>query len=211
MNHAAVRAVSMHTVNRQRANIVLSNMLDDGTVLTPEEVSLDERIFERDGALRWKGGEVMATAKIGVSLQTLLKSMGPSDKSTGSLHETSVDLEDLIDAFRLEEYILWYDSSHKVAYIVLKAEASVESQVKAWCHALWLVRGFASGQMTGEKAKDGQAMLQRLTKTLGELSLRWTNDIKSLRAAGWDLDTGHLETAASTRIRLVAGSSTADG
>ena len=209
MNHAAVRAVSMHTLNRQRANIVLSNMLADGTVLTPEEVSLNERIFERDGALRWKGGKVMATAKIGVSLQTLVQSIGQSDKTTGSFRETSIDLEDLIDAFRPEEYILWYDSSHKVSYIVLKAEASVKSQLKAWCHALWLVQGFASGEMIGEKAND-QAMLRRLTKTLGELSLRWTNDIESLRAAGWDLDTGHLETAASTRIRLLAGSSTAD-
>ncbi|TKA67954.1 hypothetical protein B0A49_07548 [Cryomyces minteri] len=51
-NHAAVRAVSMRTLNRQRANLVFSHLIEDDEVLTPEEVSKKERIFDWDGVLK---------------------------------------------------------------------------------------------------------------------------------------------------------------
>src|ERR1700753_1137715 len=70
-NYLAVRAVCMQTLNRQRANLVFSSLLEqiasDKTTNrgaktlprlvypTPEEVRLQERVFERDGVLRWKG------------------------------------------------------------------------------------------------------------------------------------------------------------
>ena len=210
MNHAAVRAVRMHTLNRQRANIVFSTMLEDGKVLNPEEVSLRERIFERDGVLRWKGGEVIARAKIGVSFQTLVTSIGQSHGTTGSIREASVDLEQLVDAYRLEEYILWYDTSRQVVLIVLKEGVTAIAQLKAWCHALWLVHGRTTGKAIGGEASNQAMQQQQLSiSTLGELSRRWPNDVKSLRAAGWDLEIASLETAESTRIRMQAGSTSA--
>ncbi|TKA71199.1 hypothetical protein B0A49_06127 [Cryomyces minteri] len=65
-NHAAVRAVSMRTLNRQRANLVFSHLIEDDEVLTPEEVSKKERIFDWDGVVRWKGGQVIGHVKIGL-------------------------------------------------------------------------------------------------------------------------------------------------
>src|ERR1700709_2496622 len=64
-NYLAVRAVSMRTLNRQRANLVFSALLEDHYTVgkehvkpfpTPEQISIQERVFERDGVLRWKGG-----------------------------------------------------------------------------------------------------------------------------------------------------------
>ena len=70
MNYLAVRSVSMRTLNRQRANLVFSNYLDqliefDGqtkgsgniTFPSPEEISIQEKIFARDGVICWKGGQ----------------------------------------------------------------------------------------------------------------------------------------------------------
>src|ERR1700709_848660 len=76
-NYLAVKAVSMRTLNRQRANLVFSTFLEDSKSIhkeqslkalpTPEEISLRERIFERDGVLRWKGSEIIGYCEIGVS------------------------------------------------------------------------------------------------------------------------------------------------
>ncbi|KGO76843.1 Protein of unknown function DUF647 [Penicillium italicum] len=100
MNYAAVRAVQMTSLNRQRANIVFSALLasdktltldldldpttltpckKDSTILTPAQVAKHERIFPRDGALQWtqhSGTRTithhLGTAQIGVSMSTFL-------------------------------------------------------------------------------------------------------------------------------------------
>ena len=86
-NHAAVRSVSMRSMNRQRANIVLSHLFHDKRALTPEEVSFEERIFEWDGVLRWKGSAPIAKARIGVSLRCLLTSLAPAHDVTGAISD----------------------------------------------------------------------------------------------------------------------------
>src|ERR1700691_4655007 len=103
-NYLAVRAVCMRTINRQRANLVFSDIFDqlsdhniEFTKLllnksfkreplpqvdypSPGKVYLKERVFERDGVLRWKG-EILGWCQF-VDLQTILKCFSQPDPST---------------------------------------------------------------------------------------------------------------------------------
>ena len=203
MNHAAVRAVSMHTLNRQRANIVISTMLQQGTVLKPVDVSLRERIFEWDGALRWEEAHVIAKAKIGISLQEFMANLGRFHDATGSMLDAPVSLEQLAEVFRIEDYILWYDASRRQALIMLKDGATATSQLKAWTHALMTAHNFNYGHAIGATSKVEVSMLGRLETSLTELSVRWSHDLTALKAAGWDLDNASLETTSATRISLL--------
>ena len=201
MNHAAVRAVSMHTLNRQRANIVISTLLQGGKALTPDEVSRKERIFERDGALRWQGARVLGYARIGVPLQKLLASLGQLHGLTGSVRNTSIRIEFLIGTFHKDGYILWYDRSRRSAYIVLKDGASPSSLLKAWSHALLISHRLGDTDAIGVEVDD-QATLRLLQTTLDELTSGWPQILTALEEVGWDVGISSLETTSSTRIRI---------
>ena len=205
MNHAAVRAVSMHTLNRQRANIVLSNFLANDKVLTPEEVSSQERIFEMDGVLRWKGSKILGRAKIGVTLTSLATCMASRHSVTGSIRiRTAVDMTKLVDVYRHEEYMLSYEAASRTAYIVLKEGASSTSQLKAWTHALWIAHRHAAIQATGD-ALDEMATSRLTEATLRDLSSQWRGCLERLKTSGWDTEVANLETTSGTRIQIHAG------
>lgn len=199
MNRAAVRAVSMHSLNRQRANIVFSTFLDRDEILTPEEVSDQERIFEWDGVLRWRCSAPIANAKIGIPLQSLTSSWEPAHASTGSIRDTDLLLMKVVKAFSQEEYLLWYDVSNKVALIVLKDGASSRSQLKAWALGLWVAHRFNQQDATSAPADKSFDLLE---STLVDLSNRWKKCIERLEAAGWDVDVANLETTSGSRIRV---------
>jgi len=117
-NYRAVRAVSMRTLNRQRANIVFSSYLQslrDGgpyeerrkfwhkteqrverddmkyNLPSPKEVSIKERIFELDGVMRWQGSVIMGHCALGVPLKDVLDTVRPSARhpTTGSYSSIS--------------------------------------------------------------------------------------------------------------------------
>ena len=199
INRAAVRAVSMHSLNRQRANIVFSTFLDQDKVLTPEDVSDQERIFEWDGVLRWRGSSPIAKSKIGIPLQSLMSSWEPAHASTGSIRDTDLLLTKLVKVFSLEEYLLWYDVSNKVTLIVLKDGASSKSQMKAWALGLWVAHRFNQRDAISASVDES---LDLLESTLMDLSKRWDDCIGRLEAAGWDVGVANLETTSGTRIRL---------
>lgn len=119
-NYRAVRAVSMRTLNRQRANIVFSSYLQslrDGgpyeerrkfwpktgqrverddmkyNLPSPKEVSIKERIFELDGVMRWQGSVIMGHCALGVPLKDVLDTVRPSARHpmTGSYSLISPD------------------------------------------------------------------------------------------------------------------------
>ena len=203
MNHAAVRAVSMHTLNRQRANIVFSTFLDQDKVMTPEEVSDQEHIFEWDGVLRWRGSSPFAKAKIGVPLQSLMSSWEPAHASTGSICDANLLLMKLIQVFGREEYLLWYDASNRVTWIVLKDGASSESQLKAWAFGLWVAHRFNQEDATSASVDKSLNLLESM---LMDLSKRWKDCLERLEAAGWHVGVANLETRSGTRIRLQANS-----
>ncbi|EAW11174.1 RUS1 family protein [Aspergillus clavatus NRRL 1] len=134
MNYAAVRAVQMTSLNRQRANIVFSTLLDSDPAFTlapdpqsntaslplplpnpptPAQVSYHETIFERDGLLAWKPISVSSTplptlklgyAHIGVSLTRFLRLKSSSSSRSRS---SPPPLTLLATLFADEEYILF--------------------------------------------------------------------------------------------------------
>ncbi|EON62777.1 hypothetical protein W97_02002 [Coniosporium apollinis CBS 100218] len=214
-NHAAVRAVSMKTLNRQRANIVLSCLMDNDEVLTPKQVSRKERIFERDGVLRWKGGRVLGHCNIGTTLQELLQRLGPSHAKTRSIHLEGLRLADLILLYERELYILWLDKTTAKLriYIVLKQGCTPVTQLKAWTQALTLAR-HASQQQSRDsdrvtsRLQDGlkqaplhtnSGPLAELRQTLTQTSKSFPEYVQRLEAAGWDLSVAALETVSGTR------------
>ncbi|KAL9136572.1 MAG: hypothetical protein Q9175_002227 [Cornicularia normoerica] len=203
MNHAAVRAVSLHSLNRQRANIVLSNLLVDKRVMTPDEVSSQERIFEWNGVLRWKDSLPFAKARIGVTLHNLLKTLAPAHIVTGAMRDGGSILERLVKIYSHENFLVWYDSPKRTAYIVLKGQASAKVQLKAWALALWGAHRFGKQYATGASPED---LLQLLEMTLRDISSQWDDSIERIKAAGWDIDIANLETSSGSRIRLTAKS-----
>ncbi len=202
MNHAAVRAVSMRTLNRQRANTVFSTLFDEDMVLSPEEVSKRERIFERDGVLRWKGWHVLGYCKIGLPLRLVLRSLVIRTEPTGSVRNPAIGLSRIWDLYHDEDYLLWYDSSKRKAMIVLKDEASPTSQLKAWAQALLVAQRRHRHVETERKVSVDEDTFTVLRATLTDVSRTFENHLQRLRTAGWDVDTAALETSSGRRIMI---------
>ncbi|KNG52312.1 duf647 domain-containing protein [Stemphylium lycopersici] len=212
-NYAAVRAVSMHSLNRQRACILFSNLIQDGVVLSPHEVSARERIFEKTGVLRWSDGEVLGKCRIGVSLQELLGRIGTQHKQSGSVALRGLQTSDLLDIFITEAYVLWPATTADEALIVLKAGCGPIDQLRAWAHALLLAKRARSGDgSSGSKPDDGaspkaakgdlNAELAELTRTLKDVRAMFERYGDVMREKGWDLGAAAMETKAGTRLQV---------
>ncbi|KAI9806184.1 MAG: hypothetical protein M1825_006299 [Sarcosagium campestre] len=199
-NRAAVRAVIMRSLNRQRANLVISSLLEDDTVLNPDEVSRQEAIFERDGILRWKG-IFLGYASIGVELHVLLSSLTHHKSQGGGIKEPFVELEELAMIFQEDEYLMWYDSKQSQAYVVFKENASPSSQLQAWAHALLAARESAKrGKISDASSERTRATLQIVRDSLKAVKSSFERYIPRLQEAGWDLETVALETRSGYRI-----------
>ncbi|KAL8807686.1 MAG: hypothetical protein Q9223_004253 [Gallowayella weberi] len=206
MNRAAVRAVSMHSLNRQRANLVFSTYLGLGKMLDPKEVSLQERIFEWDGVLRWRGSSPFAAAKIGHHLRALLASLGPVQSRTGGIRdaEATSRLTKLIHVYQQEDFLVWYDTPQRLGHIILKEGAAARSQLKAWALILCIAhRRHAAGE--GDATSAGfEPNLALHRTTLQQVSSWWAGCVEQLQSAGWEVDTASLETRSGSRIHLDA-------
>lgn len=185
----------MRSLNRQRANILLSHMIAHDEILTPQQVSAKERIFELDGVMRDVHGEILGFSKIGVTTSEMLEHVGMSRSSAGSIRVPEDQFTRLMMLFKDEDYVLHFDRGPKTAYILLKRGCNAGSQIKAWYHVL-LVMHMTLGNPTHESSKI----------TPGR---SWASIDVKLRDAGWDLSTASLETHSGTRISLDHGGSRA--
>ncbi|KAL8989653.1 MAG: hypothetical protein Q9177_001508 [Variospora cf. flavescens] len=201
MNRAAVRAVRMRSLNRQRANLVFSNFLDQNKVLTPKEVSLQERIFERDGVLRWRGSGAFAAAKIGLPLWHLLASLAPAHEMTGSIRDREAKVMRLVSLYRDEEFLVWYNAPQRLGHITLKVGAGAKSQLKAWTLLLWIAHRHRTANAT---SAGFEPELDLHRTALEELTSRWLECLDRMETAGWDLGTASLETTPGSRVCLQA-------
>ena len=204
MNRAAVRAVSLHSLNRQRANILLSNLLEDDRVMTPDEVSSQERIFNRNGILQWKG-RPFAKAVIGVKLHSLLKTLAPAHLVTGAIRDGNLILERLLEIYSHEDFLVWYDSPKRTAYIVLKGQASPEARLKAWALALWVAYRIEEHYATGASTPKSN-LLELFEVTLRDICNLWDGYMERIIASGWDISIANLETCSGSRISHTAES-----
>ncbi|KAI9852882.1 MAG: hypothetical protein M1838_004441 [Thelocarpon superellum] len=219
-NRAAVQAVSMHTLNRQRANIVLSHLVEDDVVLRPKDVSKSERIFEWDGVLRWKASAVLGSARIGVQLREVIASTAGYDSRPGSIHPrpgARVDMDELARVYHQEQYLLWCDQTRNRVLIVLKEGATPVSQLKAWMQALLTVRYFTQRARAalGREPKvpdddndaGAAAIVGILRDQLRAVDKDFDGFVARLREAGWDVDAAALETRSGWRVCISPGPS----
>ena len=200
MNHAAVRSVSMHTLNRQRANLVFSEYLADGKVMNPKNVSRQERVFEQDGVLRWKGHSPIGSAKVGVSLQDLLKPWAGQPTVTGSFRNLDLILSRTVEIFSDERYLLWYHYPHREACIALKDGATPRDQMKAWAHALWVAHRLENVALATSATPD--KVLGVIQEVRMDLSNRWVTCMQDIESADWDLNTCSIETTSRLRLHI---------
>lgn len=194
-NYAAVRAVSLRSLNRQRANMVMSNLVQTGRVLTPGQVSKRERIFEGDGVLRWTDGGIVGHCRIGVRVEDMIRQMGRGHKRSGSVHLQGIKLSELVRLYQDEGYLLWSCGSDAV--IVLKQGCSPRDQLKAWTQALLVAHRRALG---GGERKDVD--VEELSTRLDEANKLVSRHYSSLVSGGWDLSVAALETRAGVRIQV---------
>ena len=198
-NHAAVKAVIMDSLNRQRANFVLSTFLETKEILTPEVVSYHERVFEWDGVLRWRGKAPFAKARIGISLQEMLNTLAPANYRTGAIRDRSSIFQTLVRLHQDEDFLLWYSSLHRTVYIVLKEGASAKAQLKAWAVGLCVAHRLTNIDAT---AATPDEILQVIATTLLELSNQWNSFLVQIQTRGWNTDIASLETSSGVRICL---------
>jgi hypothetical protein len=213
-NYLAVRAVCMQTLNRQRANLVFSSLLEqlafnqielgtsksrplrdpmDLTCPNPEEVRLQERVFERDGVLRWRG-EVLGYCKLGVNLKTVLDCFTWPDKTTGSHSGSRMrEFSKLLEVFKGSRYIVWYDEPRKTFLVVLEDGAGPINMLLAWMFALQFAKYGNS--------KQAKSLIEALGVTRSYLSRIEDGLIQRVRE-NWDLEVSAMETQSGTRIRM---------
>ncbi|KAI9039106.1 RUS1 family protein [Aspergillus affinis] len=235
LNYAAVRSVQMTSLNRQRTNIVFSTLFEsdpdvdfkgfsdsrqvkqrqrgmgfDQTswlVLSPAEVTMQERIFETDGILRWSSTRPRSEAsrigfcRIGLSVQQFLASSS-SYTSSGSL-KTHLPVSQLSTLFEEESYILWLHHTNQTCYasILLKNTSTVQAQLKAWAHALLAVR-VVSTSLKEDSTIHIDRVLDILSTTLNFLNdnERFDQYLQALTYAGWDVSIDALETKSGRRV-----------
>ncbi|KAF1355257.1 vitamin B6 photo-protection and homoeostasis-domain-containing protein [Delphinella strobiligena] len=190
MNHAAVRAVVMRSLNRQRATIVFSHFVAHGVILSPDQVSIRERIFERDGVIRDAKDTILGYCKMGISLRELLTMTGRTSARGQSMHIPRDELSDLLSRFEDEEFIVYApDRTNRTAYILLKKHSNARTQLKAFYYALLVVHEMAYREAGERKREKAEAA--------------WASIEQSLLLAGWDLDT-EMETQLGHRISLTS-------
>lgn len=212
-NYMAVRSVTMRTLNRQRANLVISSLLSNPEhenkipLPSPRDISLQERIFERDGAIRNTHGTILAYCKVGVSLQDLLSSIA-TPTTTGSYAEPESILTSLLSIYKTQGYLMWYSRSRNTFLVILKGEAAPKVQLDAWFHAIFAI---TSANQKIQKSKinrvDNQTILSWMRTSLEE-SEKWRAETRfyaELERRGWDLDTSAIEVRAGTRLVVSGG------
>ena len=177
----------MRTLNRQRANLLFSMYLQDTgesvgchkrAVPSPTQISARERIFEREGVLRWQGGSVLGYCEIGVPFSRILNSIDGEHLTT------------LWDEFKDDAYITWYDELSKTYLVTLKDFATPLDQLHAWMHALYLAY----------ESKHAESNMVQVRSTLREFSPSFLDE--QLSQAGWDIETGALEVKSGTRLQI---------
>jgi Vitamin B6 photo-protection and homoeostasis len=198
-NYLAVSSVSVHSINRQRASIIFSSLIETRRAPSPDEVAQRERIFERHSNLRWNSSKLMGTCEIGAPFSELVRHMGKVHSKTGSAQALQVNIPDILSTFSQEQYLLWIDARKRHAVIVLFENATTESQIKAWTHALRAMRALEDTK--ADKASALEA-LYVLRSTLKSHNMVFDDWMKQIEATGWNMQTSALEMTKANRISL---------
>ena len=192
-NYVAVRAVELTVLNRQRVGIAFAAFLrhGGGEVPGPAETARLESIFPW---AEWK-----RYPKIGVSLSELFRGTSniPGSAGKGAKSHRSSD-DRLFAIFGREEYILRPALRRSPAAIALTSEATVKTQLNAWCHALRLSMMQAHVPLSSDTVShDMKEIDTSLVANNEQFEAFW----KALQTQGWDLSNVLLETSPGHRFR----------
>jgi hypothetical protein len=198
-NYKAVSSVIIRTLNRQRTNIVFSDIIRslpeieqavDSTVedvqksvskllYTPRKASNRERILEPDGLLRWyssSGDQVVGHAEF-TGFQSIL-----------SILPASVSLDHLIDASQatVSGYLIFYSvRQHRPELkICLLNSRNKSCDVRAWVHALLIAQNLVNSP---QLQTDPLHVIRETGRIVDRLFVE-LNIEPALASAGWDLD-----------------------
>lgn len=198
-------------------------------ILTPAQTSIKEDILEPDGLVKWHTSttsDTLGTARIGISMHEYLSLLcHPADVTqfpaltvifskeayilTVTRQRTSSLAKNFITPAGVERRErLWQ------AGILLKtgnqggsaSGSSSRVQLKAWLHAVLVMRVLSSGTGTGTSTgkKEEGDILQVLEKTLRFLNQRMEGYLHALQTGGWEVDHAVLETNGSTRVLITS-------
>jgi hypothetical protein len=217
----AVRSVDLRSLNRQRANMVFSNLEQNDTVLNPREVSDQERIFESRGGsvFRWVGKDIVGSCDFGMPLSKLIGcvtnrrvSVKPKSPFLGNC-----SLSQLMELFQDEQYLLYYSvpepllgvrpAGRVTVVVVLKDGVTPQNQLKAWLHGLVLAKRLAEQQgsdapILSQKNfnKKQRANISHVASTLRYVNGIFDSYVSRITAEGWDCNIPVLETQSGSRI-----------
>jgi hypothetical protein len=206
-NRRAVRAVKMHTLNRQRAGLVYHHLLQ-GHVPTPEEIAREERIFERDGVLRDRDDAVLGYCSVGAPMSRLMSAIGDRHDTTSAVHIGDGKLNQILNLYQQSPYILWTDRSSRSnsvrIFVVLKKEVQPKDMIVAWWQALNLATGELGAKAPADAAAPGATTASAQLDLFQSSQLQALNLLETyetqLKERGWDLEVAALETVASRRV-----------
>ena len=111
----------------------------------------------------------------------------------------SISLPRFFRIFQGVGYVLWFSPQKRKAIIVLKTDATAQTEIDAWWHAINIAKAFATGRYV--EAAEPSGVLQALEDTLSRKDLqvgRW----KALEGAGWDINVSLMQTSSTKRIQL---------
>ncbi|OIW27842.1 DUF647-domain-containing protein [Coniochaeta ligniaria NRRL 30616] len=185
MNYRAVRAVKMRTLNRQRATIVFREWLDTNAVLTPLQVSQRERILRNgSGNLASKSGDYTGYCQFGNYGD--IRGWSPRGYHRYVFDDPGYFLG------------IWHRGGN--FYMRLALKEGISNPLSAWFDAVNHAYHFDSA------LKDG---LESHYENEGHVGYHSKEDketiFAALVAAGWDLETGALETTDPVRVRVGEG------
>ncbi len=198
-NWKAVRSVRLRTLNKARAGMVFGRRLEGRMDVSVEEIGRDEKLFERGDAIHLQGKVVgycrfADFRSFSAAIQRSIESQERPEQVFGTL------LSRLISVFEHEQYLLWLDHPSRQFLIVLKDQATTETQLKGWCHAFILaLRVERSGRL-----KHWMLEAQAVEDALLDNAVNWLEWEVQLAGSGWDISASDLTVSEGHRIHLEA-------
>jgi hypothetical protein len=189
----------------------VSTILASNTVLSPTDVSRRERVFERDGVLRWADGTIIGHGTVGTNMAVLLSKLGAAARHgrTGSRALHAIKLSDLVRVYAGEAYLLWFSRAQSEATIVLKQGSTPLDQLRAWTQGIILAHRLSrSGKEAKSQPDDDhdagrpEGLLDDLRWSMEEAKKLLDTYEERLKGAGWDLGIAALETRAGVRVEI---------
>lgn len=193
MNYLGVRAVTLRTLNRQRATILFEQWEKTGRIATPAEVSRLEAIVLWLPLLQNRNGQLVAVAHYAKNYAAATEGVRDAD------------------IVRCERYWIAVRRSVPAKIGILMMEGAEPFDVAmAWVAAVDLARGLdpptgvADGKsdLAQQWARDLARWRDGLAESGNRSATTWDSKMRArMEEAGWDLSNTSFETAAPVRIR----------